>query len=89
MSGLATVQVRVHDPSGLWSFGGYGPHGAVAAVSALFTVNIGSTASSLRSFSVGWLDGATLTPYVPEPNSASLMLIGGALLLHHLRKSRS
>jgi len=85
-TGQATVQVRVHDPSGLWDFGGYSPYGVVAAASALFTVDIGSTATGLRSFSVGWLDGATLAPYIPEPNSLSLLLIGGAWLLHHLRK---
>jgi hypothetical protein len=90
-NGVATVQVRVHDPSGLWAFGGYDGDGAVAAVSALLTVNIGGTATGLRSFSAGWLDPATGAPYahVPEPSSISLLFLGGALFLHRLRKSRS
>jgi len=79
-TGMATVQVRVYDPNGLWNFGGNDANGAVAAVSALFQVNIGSTATELRSFSVGWLDPATLTPYVPEPTVGCLAVIGLAVI---------
>lgn len=76
-TGLATLQVRVTDPSGTWMFAG-DQFGHYAAVSALFTVNLsslGSTATGLRSFSVGWIDGSTLTPYVPEPGTARETLI--------------
>jgi hypothetical protein len=88
-TGVVTVQVRVHDPSGLWAFGGYSPYGAVAAASALFTANIGSTATGLRSFSVGWLDGKTGAPYVPEPGSISILLFGAALLFRQSCKLRT
>jgi hypothetical protein len=86
-TGVATVQVRVYDPNGLWNFGGSDANGAVAAVSALFQVNIGSTATGLRSFSVGWLDPVTLAPYVPEPGTGVLLIVGLGFL--HLRKSNS
>lgn len=75
-TGVATVQVRVYDPNGLWNFGGNDVNGAVAAVSALFQVNIGDTATGLRSFSVGFLDPITLAPYVPEPTVGCLALSG-------------
>lgn len=87
-SGVVTVQVRVYDPTFGYSFGGIGPYGGLAAASALFTAEIGSTATLLRSFSAGWLNGATLAPYVPEPSSAGLLLLGGALLLRRRRESR-
>jgi len=78
--GLATVQVRVTDPSGTWLFG----DNQFAAVSALFTMDIGGilpdTAFDLRSFSVGWLDNSTLTPYVPEPSTPALLLTGLAMI---------
>jgi hypothetical protein len=77
---LATVQVRVTDPSGTWLFG----DNQFAAVSSLFTVDVGGvfpvTATGLRSFSVGWLDNSTLTPYVPEPSTPALLLTGTAVI---------
>lgn len=82
-TGVATLQVRVTDPSGLWAFAG-DQFGQYAAVSAPFTVNLsslGSTATGLRSFSVGWIDGNTLTPYVPEPGTANLLVMGAVALL--------
>jgi hypothetical protein len=71
-SGIATVQVRIYDTSGLLAFGN-DASGFVASASALFQANIGSTATGLRSFSIGWLDGATLAPFpVPEPGIGCL-----------------
>lgn len=78
-TGIATVQVRLYDPSGPLAFG-QDSTGFIAAASALFQVNIGSTATGLRSFSAGWLDGTTLAPYVPEPAAGSLMLLGLAVI---------
>jgi hypothetical protein len=84
-TGVATVQVRVYDPNGLWGFGGNDVNGEVAAVSALFQVNIGDTANGLRSFSVGWLDPITLAPYVPEPGVGCLAAFGLAVLAWRYR----
>ena len=86
-NGTATIQVRVTDPSGQWGFAS-DPYGRYAAVSALFTVNLnplGSTATGLRSFSVGWLDASTLTPYVPEPGAGSLLVMGAVALTYAYR----
>lgn len=88
-SGTVTLQVRVHDPSGLWNFGGHTAFGVVSGASALFTAEVGSTASGLRSFSVGWLDFMTLAPFIPEPSSVLLLLIGGALLYRRAWQIRS
>ena len=77
-TGIATVQVRVADPSGIWVFAA-DQSGQYAAVSALFTVNLsspGSTATGLRSFSVGWIDSTTFTPHVPEPGVGGLLVLG-------------
>ena len=73
-SGVATVQVRIYDPLSVLSFG-FDSSGFVSGASALFQVNIGTTATSLRSFSIGWLDGNTLAPFVPEPNIGCLLTI--------------
>ncbi len=73
-SGIATVQVRIYDIGGPLAFGN-DSSGFVASASALFQANIGTTATGLRSFSIGWLDGSTLAPYVPEPNAGSLLAI--------------
>jgi len=78
-SGVATVQVRLYDPSNTLAFG-TDSGGWIAAASALFQVDIGSTATGLRSFSAGWLDGATLAPYVPEPSVGCLAIFGMALV---------
>lgn len=89
-TGIATVQVRVTDPSGLWMFAG-DQFGHYAAVSALFAVNLsslGATATGLRSFSVGWIDGNTLTPYVPEPGAGSLLVMGSVALLFRGRSRK-
>ena len=77
--GVATVQVRVYDPSGPLAFG-QDSTGFIAAASALFQVNIGTTATGLRSFSAGWLDGVTLAPFVPEPSVGCLALLGLAVI---------
>ncbi len=74
-TGVATAQVRIYDPSGTLTFG-FDSSGGVSAASALFQVNIGTTATGLRSFSIGWLDPDTLAPYVPEPTSGALLLLG-------------
>jgi hypothetical protein len=74
-SGIATVQVRLYDPVGPLAFG-MDSTGFIAAASALFQVNIGGTATGLRSFSAGWLDGTTLAPYVPEPSVGCLAVFG-------------
>lgn len=79
-SGQATVQVRVSASGTPWDFGeGY------AAVSPLFVANlssIGTLASGLRSFSVGWRDGLTLTPFpVPEPASIALIGLSAGIML--------
>ncbi len=73
-SGIATVQVRIYDIGGGLAFGN-DSSGFMASASALFQANIGSTATGLRSFSIGWLDGNTLAPYVPEPSAGSLLSI--------------
>lgn len=73
-SGVATVQVRIYDPIGGLFFGS-DSSGFLTAASALFQANIGSTATGLRSFSIGWLDGATLAPHVPEPSMGGLLAI--------------
>ena len=86
-TGIATLQVRVTDPSGTWTFAG----GQYAAVSALFTVNLsslGSTATVLRSFSVGWIDSTTLALYVPEPGTASLLVLGAVALMFRGRSRK-
>lgn len=88
-TGIATLQVRVTDPSGTWAFAS-DSFGQYAAVSALFTVNLsslGSTATGLRSFSVGWIDSTTLAPYVPEPGTAGLLVLGAVALMFR-RRSR-
>lgn len=86
-SGLATVQVRAYDPNNILQFG-FDSLGGIAAASALFTVDIGTSATGLRSFSVGWLDSSTLAPYVPEPATATLLIIGCGLLLARRRPLR-
>lgn len=73
-SGVATVQVRIYDPLSTLTFG-FDSSGFVSGASALFQVNIGSTATSLRSFSIGWLDGNTLAPFVPEPTTGTFLAI--------------
>ena len=78
-TGVATVQVRLYDLSSGWMFG-QDSTGFIAAASALFQVNIGGMAGGLRSFSAGWLDGATLAPYVPEPASGGLVVLGLAVI---------
>jgi len=88
-SSTVTLQVRVADPSGLWMFGGNQFPG-FAAVSSLFTVNVDGlpvTATGLRSFSVGWFDNSTLTPYVPEPSAAALLLTSLAAFSRRWRKT--
>lgn len=85
VTGVATVQVRVTDPSGTWTFAS-DPSGQYAALSALFTVNVtslGATATGLRSFSVGWIDSTTFAPYVPEPGAGSLLVLGTVAFVSH------
>jgi hypothetical protein len=90
-TGIATVQVRVTDPAGTWVFAA-DSIGRYAAVSALFTVNLtplGSTANGLRSFSVGWVDASTFTPYVPEPNAGSVLGLGAVALLCYSKSRKN
>ncbi len=86
--GQATVQVRVWRPidgasnwSDAWLSGGPWAAGA----SALFTVDIGGTATGFRSFSTGWLDPLTGAPPVPEPGVLGFSVLGLVLLARRLR----
>lgn len=88
-SGIATVQVRIYDIGNSLAFG-FDPSGSVASASALFQANIGSTATGLRSFSVGWLDGNTLAPYIPEPSAGGLFKLAvGIVCYFKLRLKKS
>ena len=91
LTGVATVQVRVYDPFRILDFGGWDVNGAVAGTSALFTVDIGSIATGLRSFSIGFLDPSTFAPYqVPEPTTSGLLLAGSVVLVvWRWKKARS
>lgn len=88
---LPNLQAPIFGPELDWvNFGGNSAYGAIAGVSALFTADIGSAATGLRSFGVGWLDAATLAPHVPEPSAISLLPLGGGLwFFHRSRNVRS
>jgi len=82
-SGIASVQVRVWKTELGPDPGAWDENIAVieAGASAIFTAEIGGTATGFRSFSLGWLDYEKLIPPIPEPRFINLLALAGAVAL--------